>query len=154
MDVNLVGNIRTLRPRPRRHGITSVLAMMYLVLFAFMAVGFYSASGTAVEVSQNEQEQSKSLGAAESGLDFVRFQLAGVIIPPNSTGATMMNTVYTQLAARLDGTANMKGNTVQLDGAVVTLPGGYGNYISLDGEGTGFKAQIDQVSDGRLRIQV
>jgi hypothetical protein len=58
------------------------------------------------------------------------------------------------LAAKLDGTQNMKGNTVQLDGGVVSIPGGAGTYISLDDQGTGFKAKIDQVSDGRLRIQV
>src|SRR6476660_6024512 len=91
----------TPRFSPRR-AVTSVIAMMYLVLFACMAVGFYSASGTAVEVSQNEQEQVKALGAAESGMDFLRFQVGTVIIPPSSTGATMMNTVYTQLASQLD----------------------------------------------------
>src|SRR5439155_17704330 len=107
------------QPKPR-HGVTSVLAMLYLVLFACMAVGFYSASGTAVEVSQNEQEQAISMGDAESGMDFIRFQLAQISIPPNSTGPTLMNSIYTQLSANLNGTPNMLGNSVQLDAGVVT----------------------------------
>ena len=74
------------------------------------------------------------------------------MIPPNTTSTTMMNTVYTQLGALLNGTPNMKGKTVQLDGGVVSVPGGSGNYISLDGNGTGFQAKLSYVSDGRLRI--
>src|SRR5215212_9475827 len=94
MDVNSMRyTILTPQFLPRL-GITCVLAMMYLVLFASMAVGFYSAAGTAVEVSSNEQEQVKTLGAAESGLEFIRFQLAQVSIPPNTTSTTMMNAVY------------------------------------------------------------
>jgi len=137
-----------------RPGVTSVIAMMYLVLFASMAIGFYVSAGTAIEVSSNEQEQARSLGAAESGLEFIRFQLAQVSIPPNTTSTTMMNAVYTQLGTLLNGTPNMKGNTVQLDAGIVTVPGGSGKYISLDGDGNGFQAKISYVSDGRLRIQV
>ena len=44
------GNYSTPPPRwrdlTRRHGITSILAMLYLVLFSTLAIGFYTATTT------------------------------------------------------------------------------------------------------------
>src|SRR3954467_3970736 len=59
----------------RRRGLTSMLAMLYLTLFATLAVGFYVSTNTSAQVSSNEQRRYKSLGAAESGMDFMRYQL-------------------------------------------------------------------------------
>ena len=45
-----------------------MLAMMYLVLFAVLAVGFYASTGTNAQVSHNEKRRYLALGAAESGM--------------------------------------------------------------------------------------
>ena len=72
-------------PRLRlRRGITSMLAMLYLVLFATLAVGFYASTGTNAQVSTNELRRYKALGAAESGMDFMRYELFQVAIPPTT----------------------------------------------------------------------
>ena len=59
--------------RCARSGMTAVLAMLYLTLMASLALGFYSATNTAVLVSDNEQKVERTRLAAESGLDFARF---------------------------------------------------------------------------------
>src|SRR5438046_1159262 len=90
--------------RTARCGVTSMLAMMYLVLFAVMAVGFYAATGTNAQVSHNEQRRYKSLGAAESGMDFMRYQLFQVSIPPSTLDINVLTEIYNDLAVQLNNT--------------------------------------------------
>src|SRR6476659_3650518 len=71
-----------------RRGMTAVLAMLYLTLMASLALGFYSATNTAVIVSDNEQKSERTRLAAESGLDFARFNLGNVSISPKTPVAT------------------------------------------------------------------
>src|SRR2546422_4331735 len=110
-----MGNMRT-SPGLARHGITSMLAMMYLVLFAVMAVGFYASTGTNAQVSHNEQRRYKSLGAAESGMDFMRYQLFQVSIPPSTLDINILTEIYNDLAAQMNNTPNMKNMTIVIDG--------------------------------------
>src|SRR3954469_8466988 len=92
-----------LRSRPRR-GITSMLAMLYLVLFATLAVGFYASTGTSAQVSTNEQRRYRALGAAESGMDFIRYQLYQTSVLPATPNDQVLNEIYKDLAAQLNGT--------------------------------------------------
>jgi type II secretory pathway component PulK len=75
---------RTLLRARRHRGITSLLAMLFVTLFAALAVGFYASVTTAVQVSYNDQRGTLALTAADSGMDFMRYQLANVWIPPNT----------------------------------------------------------------------
>jgi Tfp pilus assembly protein PilX len=60
------------KTRVTRTGVVAVLAMMFLVLFAALALGVYAASNTNVIVADNERRASIALGACESGTDFIR----------------------------------------------------------------------------------
>ena len=51
-----------------RKGITAVLAMLYMALFSTLALGFYAAVTTSVQVASNEQSQTRAMRAAESGI--------------------------------------------------------------------------------------
>jgi hypothetical protein len=42
-----------------------MLAMLYLTLFAALAVGFYASTNTGAQVSMNEQRRCRAQGAAE-----------------------------------------------------------------------------------------
>src|SRR5215207_3674533 len=66
----------------RRRGITSAIAMLFMVLIGMMALAFYSQVTTASRLSNNDQKGARALAAAESGMQFMRFQLARVDIPP------------------------------------------------------------------------
>ena len=63
-----------------RRGATAIIAMLYLVLFSSLAVGFAAATQTAVQVAYNDDAAQRATLAAESGIDFVRFHLAQLSI--------------------------------------------------------------------------
>src|SRR5881397_945660 len=98
--------------RYARSGITAVLAMLYLTLMASLALGFYSASNTAVLVSTNEQRVERARLAAESGLDFARFNLSKVSIPAKAPVAQHFSMMTDQMAARLNGSDNLDKGSI------------------------------------------
>ena len=65
----------------RRRGLTSLLAMLFLIVFAALSVGFYAQTNMSVQVSNNERRSKEALAAAEAGLQFIRYQLSRVTIP-------------------------------------------------------------------------
>src|SRR5215204_1896355 len=68
--------------RAKGRGMTSVLAMLYLVLFSALALGFYAQTNLGAQVAGNEERVLAAQVAAESGLQFMRYQLSLVIIAP------------------------------------------------------------------------
>jgi hypothetical protein len=117
--------------------------MMYLILFAMLALGYYASSNSNSQVAHNERRRLESLSAAESGMDFIRYQLAQMKIPPLTPEPQVLQEVYNDLAAQLDGTANMGGkkvgfNTGQTE---INIPVGKGDWIKLSGGGR-FRAVI------------
>src|SRR5437667_1899440 len=71
-----------MRLKRQRRGMTAVLAMLYLTLFSTLAVGFYAAVGTSVQMAHNEQDINRSWLAADSAMSFMRYQLNRVNISP------------------------------------------------------------------------
>src|SRR5688572_10344231 len=131
---------KTMRPALRhsflrRRGATAVLAMLYLVLFSTLALGFYAATTTAVQVSNNDSQVSRAFLASESGLDFMRYHLAHVSIGAFSTDVTTELT--NDLKDRLEPTPNMilsgngTGLTVAASGTVFNIPAEPGKWIKL-----------------------
>src|SRR5215208_5436962 len=98
-----------------RSGMTAVLAMLYLTLMASLALGFYSASNTAILVSTNEQRVERARLAAESGLDFARYNLSRVSIPAKASLAKHFSLMTDQLGARLNGTGNLDSGSLYSD---------------------------------------
>src|SRR6266404_4966729 len=126
-----------LNPRNRR-GVTSVLAMLYLVLFSCLAVGFYAAVTTAVQVSTNETHGRHAMLSAESGMEFMRYVMGNVDIPHTTPPDQMWNQLCTQVKQQLDGTTNVGGATVSMPaGEVMNLP-----TITLDSSGATLTASL------------
>src|SRR2546430_713204 len=142
-------------PRAARRGVATVLAMMYIVLFALLAIGFYASSNTATLVSQNEQRRYKALSAAESGMDFMRYQLFQTAIPPTTTDDKVLVEVQKDLAAQINATANMQNMTVGIDaaGAQIDVPSGKTQYIKVASDGSKFHATITR-SARRIVVKV
>ena len=125
----------------RRRGITSALAMLFMTLFAVLALGFYASVTMSVEISRNDQRTAKALLAAESGVQFMRYQLAHVNIPSNS--ADPLSDLCTDLQASLEGTSNMGANHVTLTNNTIYIPAESGEYIKTnDTDDSGFTACI------------
>jgi len=118
----------------RRHGITSAIAMMFMVLIGLMALGFYSQITTAGRLSNNDQKGARALAAAESGIQFMRFHLARVDIPPNvSTTSQLLVELREDLNAAMERSGNLGHRTVGLtvDNAVA-IPAETNAMIAVD----------------------
>jgi hypothetical protein len=116
---------------------------MFMGMFSALAVGFYAATTTAVQVASNDQQSAFAQTASESGMDFMRFQLAQVKIPPGTPANAIMSTLYAQLAANMNGTRNMGTDVVGLSGNVIRIPADTTHFIKLDPAGlAGFTITI------------
>src|SRR5437763_8714371 len=91
----------------RRRGITSLLAMLYLVIFATLAIGFYAQTNMSSQLSNNERRSSEALAAAECGLQFIRYELSRVTLPPTLTNDQVFEEMNMDLASDLNGTTNL-----------------------------------------------
>ena len=125
----------------RRRGLSSVLAMLFLVLFSTLAVGFYSAASMSAQVSKNERALNLADSAADGGMQFIRYHLGQCSLPPNAP-SPVLPSIANQLGLQLNPTPNMQGHTVQDVNGVVDIPGG-SDWVPLDpNTGTMFRARI------------
>ena len=95
--------LQGLRSR-RLHGMASVLAMLYLVLFSMLAIGFYAGTTIATQVSRNEQRIDESQFAAESTMDWARRQMVRWNVTPGGTSSATYTALWAQVTATLNGT--------------------------------------------------
>ena len=124
--------------RFRRRGMSSVLAMLYLVLFSTLATGFYAHVTTAVQVSSNEVHSRRAMLSAESGMEFARYLLGNVDIPPNTPADQIWTQFCTQVKQQLDGTSNIGGATLAMPaGETMTIPA-----IAVDSSGASFSMTL------------
>jgi hypothetical protein len=133
--------------RRRRRGVASMLAMLYLVLFAVLAVGFYATSAVSTQVSYNERRSIDTQLAAETGVNFIRNALYQIQIPARTTPANVLAAVCADLEDLLNGTGNLGSNQVDMTGSnKIEIPAGSNKYIEI-GNGQRFRVEI-QRDDG------
>jgi hypothetical protein len=128
--------------------LSSLLAMLYLILFATLALGFYASTTTQTQVVANDTNGMRASLAAETGVDFVRYHLMQVSIPAMTSEANLMQEVFDDLVPLLNGSGNMDGQTISINSArnEIQIPGGADQYIALqNGVGPRFRASITQV---------
>ena len=133
-------------PHRRRRGIASALAMLYLVLFSTLAIGFYAAFTMATQTAYNERGARRALAAAESGMEFIRYHLWSLNIAYDTPSAELFDNVYNQLGAALNGSANLNGGSIARSGDTILIPGDSTKYIDLNGNGEAFRLSL--VRDG------
>jgi len=129
-----------------------VLAMLYLTLMASLALGFYSASNTAVLVSTNEQRVERARLAAESGLDFARFNLSRVSIPAKAPLSQHFSLMTDQMAARLNGSGNLDSGNIYSDGSTIRVPADPNKFVKADDKGSEFQFTITDLGDHKVRV--
>ena len=108
-----------------RRGVASVLAMLFLVLFSALALGFYVSADISTQVVHNDVRGGEAMLAAESGLNCMTYHLARARLPVSTTSATQFKALYDALAdsdlaqAMLDSIARrrtLKGEKGELRG--------------------------------------
>ena len=121
-----------------------MLAMLYVVLFSVLAIGFYETTSLSAQISNNDRILSLAQSAADGGMQYVRYQLGQITIDPTVQTTGMLDAVAQQLGVQLNGSGNMNGHAVQNSGGVIYLPSA-SDWISVDpSAGTRFRAQITQ----------
>jgi hypothetical protein len=131
---------------PTRHGIASVMAMLYLVIFSGLALGFYAATTTAWQVAHNERSGTSARLAAEAGVAFLHYHLASLDIDAGLSDEQVFEEVLMQLQTRLDGTPNLNGSRVGYDGNEITIP--QAGYVRVDPAGEQqFRIRIARAGD-------
>src|SRR5687767_856373 len=138
--------------RPARKGVTAVLAMLYLTLMASLALGFYSASNTAVMVSHNEQRVERARLAAESGIQFVHFHLTRILIPGKIPPEQRFDDMAAKLALALNGSGNLNAGSIYVDSDTIRIPADPKAYIKCDERGSDFQVLIEKVSTNTIRV--
>ncbi|HEX5243909.1 MAG TPA: pilus assembly PilX N-terminal domain-containing protein, partial [Tepidisphaeraceae bacterium] len=137
----------------RRRGLASVLAMLFLVLFSTLAVGFYAATTLSAQVAKNERSLTTAQSAAESGMEFMRYQLGIITVPPNTQSNQLLTTVYGLLSTNLNGTSNMGTDVVTMandanGNPTIYVPGNTSHFVSIDSTtGAKFQGTIAQSGD-------
>jgi hypothetical protein len=135
--------------RRRRRGITSLIALLYLILMTTLAIGFYAATVTTAQVSNNDARTARAMLAADSGMDFIRYQIGTVVIPASST--SLFDGLYTQLGNQINDTLNMPSGTPNIsmsgDGKTIYIPAS-NKYIELDNNGSSFRIELRKVGTG------
>src|SRR5438067_5983144 len=108
--------------RRLRRGITSMIAMLFLVVVTVLSIGFFSTTTISVQISKNDRDAKNAQFAGESGMQFVRYQLGLIDISPSVTPAQLLQTVASQMGPNLNGTANMNGNSVAVTNGTIYIP--------------------------------
>jgi hypothetical protein len=140
------------RARGARRGIASVLAMLYLLIFSALALGFFTAVTIAAQIAHNDEKALGAQIACESGLEFVQYQLSRVRIPGNTPAPDVMAEVHKDLLAQQASSDNIAGRGIALDNNTIHFPAGFEDYVPLDFDGAGFRADVTDVGDGWLRV--
>lgn len=139
---------RPLMSRPRRRGVVALLAMLFLVLIATLTVGLCDTTQTQTQVSNTNLRVAEAYAAAESGSDFMRYQLASMNLPFGTDASNLLPNTAAALGQVLNGTPNMGGKTVQVTAGAIYIPS-QTTWMSLDPSGqTRFRATITQGTGG------
>ena len=125
-----------------RRGVASLLAMMFMVLFGTLAVGFYAAFTLTTQTTYNERDARRALSAAESGMEFARYQLWLLDIDYADSAEDLFNKVEAGLAANINGTPNLAGGGIARTNGVLRIPASANNYIPIDSSGDAFRLEI------------
>src|SRR5687767_3141284 len=138
--------------RSRRRGVSSLLAMVYLVLFGVLAVGFYAQINSNVQVAVNETHSKRAMLAAESGLAFARYHLSYVRIPPFTPDNQLLKEIHDDIAPLLNSQYQVvgggKGPIGFVDDVEIEIPAGAGNYVQTS-NGERFKVKITRKASSR-----
>jgi hypothetical protein len=130
-----------------RRGSAHILAVILLAVFASLAASLASEASMSLHKANNSTRVHVTQLEAESGLAYLSLALRQIVLPPDE-GQTMLDNLAEALQARLNGTANLAGQSVGYDGTTITVP-----MIST-GEEQGFWASITLNSDGTVRLSV
>ena len=138
--------------RGARRGMASVLAMLFLVLFATLAVGFLATVEMSSQIASNERTQGMARLSADSGMEFIRYQLGSITLPAGTNSTNVLANTAAQLGTTINGTTNMGSSTVSVSNGTIYIPSQNG-WMTLDSRtGAKFQVAITQLSGQNVLV--
>ncbi len=136
------------RTRHDARGVASILALLFLAIFASLSVAFFTSSSMNLVQSSNVAAIAEARLAAESGLSFLIYELSHCGVSGSLRGQALLDSLADRLSADLDGTPNLGGRAVAYDGSAITVP-------TIDfGDGKNFSGQVTLSSPDTVRLTV
>ena len=86
---------------PKRKGAILIVAMIFVLIFAALAVSMAGMSGTNVQIASNQHKVDCALGSASSGLEVQRHWLSLVKMPSTTPESKYLSTVITTMQSEL-----------------------------------------------------
>lgn len=137
------------RHAARQGGFAYVMALIMLALFASLAAAFAAEVNMGLRKADNQLHVSQTRLQAESGIAFYSRTLQEASLPPGVAGQEALDALAASLSAKLDGTANLVGESVGYDGTQISIP-----HIVLDDSGNGFSAMLSLNPDQTVCLVV
>jgi len=131
-----------------RSGLVSVLALLLLCILTTLGVAFAASTNLSLQKSENLRLAGEARLAAESGLEYYAYLLSSTAISDTSTDQAILDSLATELADQLNGSANLQGQSVEYDGSSIVIPA-----IGFDG-GKSFRAEITVAGEKLLQLNV
>ena len=124
-----------------------VLALIFLAILSTVAIPFAAFTNTNLQIASNHRNVQGARFQAESGLEFLRYQLVQGPFPAVVSGQSLLDTVATNLQSRLDGSGTLQGASVAYDGQAIIIP-----PVVIDGNSGSFNAAISLTPAGAVRL--
>ncbi len=137
-------NIFKVRTRP---AVIYILALLLIAVFTTLSITLAVTTNTGIKQSDNYSNVADARLAAESGLSFMLNLMNDISVPGSTTQETFAENLRQAIACKLDGTANLAGQSVSATSMTVTVPA-----ISIDGRT--FSAWVTWVDATRCRLTV
>lgn len=134
----------TVRQRRFRRGAVSVLVLVFLSMFATMAIAYGAATQANVDMANNAALSSGARFQAESGMSYYLHMVRQV--PPAASAQTMLDNIASTFETRLNGSPSLNG-VVTYDGTTLTIP-----EIQMSDGSAGFSGQISLTPEGNISI--
>ncbi len=133
----------------KKTAFASILALVFLSLFAALAVSFMVMNDTNLAQADNLNDVQTVLYEAESGLTFCNYLLSNVSLSQGLSSQEKLDALATALQSALNGTANLGSSSVTYDGSTIIIPG-----ITIDDTGRSFSANLTMNVDDQIRLIV
>lgn len=105
-----------------RRGIAAVLAIIILAVLVTLSVTALSVEATNLQQSQNYRSTLNARLAAESGLQFMAYQVQQTSPAGGTSGQALLDSLAQSLQTNLNGTSNLSGAEVAYDGNEISIP--------------------------------
>jgi hypothetical protein len=131
----------------RNKGATLLLCLMFLGMFSGLTVAFFTMATTNVQIANNYRQADAAYGAAESGLEIMRYWLSRFVMPKTTPPDEYLPTIVAYLQHDLHA-SGVSQIVVRDDGSIPGVP--------LDTAGSTFSARLrmDENDPGLLRLTV